>query len=219
MNLNKPSRLPGRHEIDERLWDRFVHLLESKHSKEIRLHLWTLWQIAGECSTITEFGVKRADSTTAFLAAGVDRLISVDLRREAIVDVLFEIRGETEFVFVGEDCRYVEIPMSDFLFIDSTHTGQHLRVELEKHADKVNRFLGFHDTVSAGSRGFFYRSKDKEKLERHGDGVSIGDRGWKIRGEGLMPVIHDFLDANNQWSVLIDDRRSNGLIILEKKAT
>jgi hypothetical protein len=214
--ISKPTPIPGRVDVTDGVWEKFVQILFSKHSREIREHLWTLWQIAGECDSVAEFGVKRAFSTTAFLAAGVKRLVSVDLRKHDVVDELLEMSGDTEFDFRKEDCRYVDMPDCDFLFIDSTHTGQHLRVELENQAVKAKRFIGFHDTVSAGLKGFFYRNRDPKKIEAYGADVSIGDRGWKTRGEGLMPVIEEFMDVEGCWSVVVDDRRVNGLLVIER---
>lgn len=214
----KPKPYPDRVEVEDKLWERFVSLMfnrKNRLSKEIRDHLFTLWQVACCCESVTEFGVKYGNSTTAFLAAGVNRLISVDLREQRQVEELRQLSGQTEFTFMNADCREIEIPPCDFLFIDSTHTGQHLEVELTLHASKVRRFLGFHDTVSAGRSGFFYRSKIQEVREAHGE-ASYGDRGWKTRGFGLMPVIEKFVEENQEWDVCVDDRRFNGLLILEK---
>jgi len=60
---------------------------------------------------------------------------------------------ETVFEARLGDTTEVEIDATDFLFIDTFHTYEQLKKELELHADKVRRFLAFHDTSTFGERG------------------------------------------------------------------
>lgn len=188
---------------------RYQRLLRHRAAKEIQTHMPLLRQLASECDHITEFGVKKGNSTTAFLAAQPKCLTSIDIANCPVIDELWPMRGATYFLFSREDSRFAKIEETDFLFIDSTHTGEHLRTELHNHSRKVNRFLGFHDTEVAGEIGFYYSNPEKK-------GVSIFDRGGKKPGEGILPVIREFVDVNPDWDLLIDDRRSHGVIILER---
>jgi len=194
---------------------RYHHLLGSMGSKEIRKHLPLLRDLAGDVmiGDVVEFGVKHCNSTIAFLMAQPKRLVSVDLVRLGEVDFCEEYCGDTEFIFKNEDCRTVDFGVTDFLFIDSTHTGQHLQTELDRHSGNVRKYIGFHDTVKAGVSGWFYKNKFPELAEQY-PGVSIRDKGWKTRGSGIRPVIDAFVERESDWDLLIDDRRDHGVVVL-----
>lgn len=121
---------------------------------DIHEHLPTLFRFASKCDTVAEFGVRFGTSSRALIAARPKSLVSYDTTVESEAEELFAA-GRDE----GLDCRLiekssfdVELESVDFLFIDSDHSYACLSKELQMHADKVTRFIAFHDTVSYGSK-------------------------------------------------------------------
>lgn len=202
-------------EPPKKLEELYQNLLASRHRSEMREHLETLRYLALNCEHVTEFGVKTGQSTLAFLCAQPDYLVSVDLMLYPQIVDLMEHTGRTSFCFKREDSRRVEIHDTDLLFIDSTHLGEHLKQELDNHASKVRKYLVFHDTVSAGKKGFWYR--DERYVHTYGNGVSVGDKGKKRRGQGLMPTIVQFLGLDNGWHMVNHYEHSKGLMVLGRE--
>jgi len=114
---------------------------------EINEHLETLHRLACKCQTITEFGVRTGNSTTAFLAAEPRRLTSVDIMPCPVIVELQKLVGpETNFVFYQANSAEIDIEPTDLLFIDSDHSYDHLARELTRHAPKVSKYIALHDT-------------------------------------------------------------------------
>ncbi len=199
----------------EHLEELYQKLLTSTHRSEMRGHLQTLRGLARSCDHVTEFGVKTGQSTLAFLCAQPDYLVSVDLMMYPQIVDLMAHTGRTSFCFKREDSRRVEIHDTDLLFIDSTHLGEHLKQELDEHASKVRKYLVFHDTVSAGKKGFWYR--DERYVHTYGNGVSVGDKGKKRRGQGLMSTIDAFLKSGSGWYMIKHYEHSKGLMVLGRE--
>lgn len=195
--------------------ERYQWVLRSRRRSEIRLHLPFMKELATGLHSVTEFGVKSGQSTTAFLAAQPDFLTSVDLSETPVVRELKELQGATAFTFIEGDSRKVEIEPTDLLFIDSTHTAAHLEEELTRHAGKVRKYLVFHDTVSAGKVGFWYRSD--YGMSKHGKGVSWLDKGAKQHTRGILETIGLFQLANQEWRTKFDFKENNGLLVLGRE--
>jgi hypothetical protein len=158
----------------------------------INEHLPVLRMLAGQCESVTEFGVERGTSTTAFLAAQPGRLTSYDhapARPE--IEQLKRLAGRTIFEFHQADSRFVEIVPTDLLFIDTRHTADQLAAELQKHHDKARRWIVLHDTVTFGETGE--------------DG-----------GPGLLPALREFLAAHPEWSIAIAYTNNHGLTLLKR---
>ena len=199
-------------ETPKHLEELYQNLLTSTHRSEMRGHLDTLRRLAFHCDHVTEFGVKTGQSTLAFLCAQPDYLVSVDLMMYPQIVDLMAHTGRTSFCFKREDSRRVEIHETDLLFIDSTHLGEHLKQELDRHASMVRKYIVLHDTVSAGLKGFWYR--DERYVHIHGKGVSVGDKGRKRRGQGLLSTIDAFLGSDNGWHMVKHYEHSKGLMVL-----
>lgn len=119
---------------------------------DIHEHLPTLFRFASKCDTVVEFGVRFGSSSRALIAARPKSLISYDTTVEPEAEALFAAGREE-----GLDCQLIEkssfdieLDSVEFLFIDSDHSYACLSKELALHADKVTRFIAFHDTVSYG---------------------------------------------------------------------
>ena len=128
----------------------------SAFPSDVNEHLVFLRDISLQCNHITELGVRNMISTWAFLEGlrkhEGGKLVSVDtINPEGISPRVVEKNAKNEgvdFHFIIGDSHKIELEPTDFLFIDTIHTDKHLRKELELHANKVKKFIGFHDTES-----------------------------------------------------------------------
>jgi hypothetical protein len=165
-----------------------------KTPSDINQNLSTLYDLAKECETIIEMGVRTGVSTRVFLNTDAS-LISIDINKNTTVEKLFAL-ADTK----GKSCQYIisdvlkiEIPETDLLFIDTLHTYEQLKQELTLHGNKAKKYLIFHDT--------------------HTFGVS-GENG--IDKKGLMPAIIEFIIANSHWNFYIHNTNNNGLTVLKR---
>lgn len=124
---------------------------------DINGNLPILQLFASQCNHITEFGTRYLISSWALMAGllGVKgTLVSVDIEHPkkyglSVKKIVKEAKKEgVDFQFVLGDTLSLKIEKTDFLFIDTTHTGKHLTKELKRHASRVRKFIGFHDTES-----------------------------------------------------------------------
>jgi hypothetical protein len=144
---------------------------------DINEHLPLLKQYAAECDTIVELGVRYIVSTWALLAGKPKMMISVDITHpKDYGGNLDEVEHACEeedivFTFIQADSRTINLPEHDFLFIDTIHTGEHLKAELEKHAHKARKYIGFHDTHLEG---------DTEMMDTINQFITLNPE-WKIR--------------------------------------
>ena len=129
----------------------------------------TFRHYAEQCQIVTEFGVERGFSTTAFLAAQPDLLVSYELVwNEGLNEVVGMASccinygrggpvhpaawsgftawvGKTQWCFHLTDCLGQPIIETDLLLIDSFHIYSHLRLELRIHSPSVRRWILIHD--------------------------------------------------------------------------
>lgn len=159
----------------------------------------TLKKYASQCEHITEMGVRGIVSTWAFLAGRPKFLISYDIRNPADWGGKVEevrLAGEeigTVFEFHLKDVLQIEIDETDLLFIDTKHTTEQMEQELKLHANKVRKYLIFHDTTLNAFR----------------------DEGTQTEGRGgIWPPIEQFLKDNSNWSILEKIEYNNGLTVL-----
>lgn len=159
-----------------------------------------LRRYAEKCRHITEMGVREPTSTYAFLAGKPDTLISYDIKRlPGIATVENLVPGV--FTFVLKDVLKADIAETDFLFIDTFHTATQLERELERHAGKVKRYIGFHDTA------YFWN---------FGEPPYPGMTGDVCCGRGLKYAIMPFLSKGG-WKISFMTDDNNGLLIIERK--
>ena len=136
---------------------------------EINEHLSTLSELAFSCKHVTEMGVNTGNSTLAFLNSDVI-LRSYDLYINDNVSRFFDIAKQEnkDVKYIQGDTRIINIEKTDLLFIDTLHTYDQLKIELNRHCNKVRKYIVFHDTQTFGT---------------------IGEDG----GLGLLPAILDFI--------------------------
>lgn len=164
---------------------------------DINLLLPTLKKYAEMSDHITEMGVRWVVSTYALMMGKPSKLISYDIVplndfnvSLDFLDILAKQNG-IDYNFIVGDTRSVEIDETDFLFIDTYHVYDQLKIELNLHASKVRKFMAFHDTTTFGL---------------------VGEDG----GLGLWTAIEEFLSENKDWTVREKIEYNNGLTVLER---
>jgi hypothetical protein len=99
---------------------------------------------------ITEMGVRSVVSTWGWIASKPKKLICYDIAPCPVknaVDTCADLG--IDFSFHVADTREIEIEETDLLFIDTDHTYDQMKKELELHGNKARKFIVFHDTAWA----------------------------------------------------------------------
>jgi hypothetical protein len=167
-----------------------------RFESNINEHLPILHAYASKCRHLTEFGIQYGWSTRALLASFPETLVSVEIRpiRPYVLGLREWVEPDvTTWKIINDDTLQIEIDETDFLLIDSLHQYEHLKKELELHADKVRHYIAFHDTVTFGS-------------------IDEGSR----KPLGIRKAILEFLADNTNWNVEVEYQNNNGLIILRR---
>lgn len=190
----------------------------SSEPSDINEHLVTLRKYAEECDHVTEMGVRWVVSTFALVIAKPKTLISIDIidprdnfenwnstwqsgkRLESIIEYAKE--NNINYKFIRGDTTKISIDETDMLFIDTLHEYEQTSKELKLHADKVKKYLVFHDTEL-----FKYRN------ERIPDVVGTGKENI-----GIFQAIEEFLQQNSQWKIHEVFTNCNGLTILKRES-
>jgi hypothetical protein len=97
--------------------------------------------------TITEFGPFQGCSTAAWLMLRPKKFTTVDQGTTLDIDLFNKAATEVgvEFKFILGNDLEIEIEHCELLFIDTVHSQEHTYNELKTHANKVSKYLVFHD--------------------------------------------------------------------------
>lgn len=152
--------------------DKIINKLNQlkQYQSNINEHLPTLERYSKECNHVTEFGVGTVVSTWAWLIYP-KTIRSYDLNFHANLSEVKICCKEynVDFIFIKVDTLKVEIEPTDLLFIDTLHCYRQLIEELRIHANKVKKYLIFHDTTLyefLDEPGYFvYTKEDKQGLK------------------------------------------------------
>lgn len=158
---------------------------------DIHEHLPRLAELASECKVVVELGVGWAQSTRGFLRHDIE-LHSYEYQPLPGVPEFFQkcIDAGRRVELHIADTRMVEIPECDMLFVDSLHVYEQVQKELELHASKAKKYIGFHDTTTYAVNGEF-------------------------GGRGIWPAIQEFMDSHPEWQMIERRTNNNGLTILK----
>ncbi len=184
---------------------------------DIREHLPLLRDLALECSSVVEIGMREMVSTWAILQGlsenvsdkrsyhGIDIAVP-PLNTLSLAKKLMKENGVT-FVFWPENDMNIDIPFTELLFIDSLHTYCHLSYELEKFSPKVAKYIALHDTSEP-----WELLDDTEYRGDYSEYPEFIDRTKR----GLYPAVEDFLTRHPEW--VLHERRFNdhGFTILKR---
>ena len=161
--------------------------------RDLHEHLPTLTRLAKDCKHVTELGVWNGTSSHAWLVNDVE-LVSYDIAYSPIADILFsnakEANKKAQYI-IQDVLRLDTIAETDLLFIDTLHNYEQCSAELSKFANKVRKYIVFHDTVTFGKVG-------------------------ETSPNGLLLAVAEFLLENPEWTVKEHYKNNNGLTVLEK---
>ena len=163
-------------------------------TSDINENVHILYELAQECKTVVEFGVRSGVSTRAFLASDVE-LMSFDIELHPKVRELFlkaQAQGKS-VQYIKANVLDIEVEPMDLLFIDTLHTYEQLQKELALHGNKARRYIAFHDTYTFGLQGEDGRDR-----------------------RGLLTAIIEFQIKNPHWRFRIHRTNNNGFTVLER---
>lgn len=170
-------------------------------------HLERIRHLATGLPHACEFGVKHGASSAALLM-GAARVTSYDIEATASARRLEQLAPWWAYHIA--DSRTIRLPECELLLIDSLHTFDQVHTELQLHADRVRRYLVFHDTITFGSIG--------------ADGES-GSWSWTPVVGASVPLPHlgirhaiDLLMIRDRaWMIHAAYPDSHGLLVLERR--
>jgi hypothetical protein len=171
----------------------FINACNGMLGRDLHEHLPTLANLAKDCKHVTEMGVWHGTSSHAWLINDVE-LVSYDIAHSQIAAHLFSnamISNKKAQYIVQNVLELETIVETDLLFIDTLHNYEQCSAELNKFADKVRKYIVFHDTVTFGKIG-------------------------ETTPNGLLLAIGEFLVNNLEWSVKVHYTNNNGLTVLER---
>lgn len=170
-------------------FDRFEEI--KRNSSDINEHVETIFNYTKGCDISVSLGIGKGDAAFSLLL-GCQHHISIDsdLSRDTL-NFLNEFFGSKSSSIYQSTTEPIDLENFDVLFVDSVHTADYVEKELKAHANKVNKFIIFHDTYIFGD---------------------VGEDG----GEGIKKPIYEFLSHNQEWKIVYNENHNNGLIILAK---
>lgn len=164
---------------------------------------------------MTEAGVRYVVSTFALLLGKPKRLVSVDIvhpndmvggqndvikgKDEFALATSFASENGVDFEFVLGSTLTIDLEPTDLLFLDTLHQYNQLCLELERHSEKVRKYILLHDTQS-----FRYRDEG---------GMATNQTDKK----GLQLAITEFLESHREWELHEEYTNNNGLTVLKRK--
>lgn len=159
---------------------------------DINEHVEKLRELALQSDSVVELTSRAGVSTTGLLAGTPKSFISIVTNESTIDQNLAAVPLPEDVVFhsLAQDPLAVTIEC-DLLFIDTKHTAEQLRQELEKHADNVHKYIALHDTHIYGNTGE--------------DG-----------GPGLLVALKEFLNKNQEWKPIYHVTNNHGFTVISR---
>jgi hypothetical protein len=172
------------------IWEEYRRACITK--SDINEHIEILFDLANECSHITEFWVREPTSTYAFLMTRKP-VVSYDIIQNDKINELQEFcsNNNIDWDFVMWDTREVVIEPTDCLFIDTLHNASMVEAELDRHHMKVSKYLAFHDVITFGEV-------------------------WETEEKGIMYGIIAFMKQHPEWREHKLYSHNNWLYILKR---
>jgi hypothetical protein len=197
---------------NRRIIDEKYHYLRSVTS-DISEFFPVIEKYTRECDSVLELGVRWVTGTWAFLyglreenkdyhlpkkyvGIDIDSLDAWDTTAYELLKKGAEQRNiDFQFIQVDDlDPRIIRsLPNFDLIFIDTLHTYDQVKKELEAYHSKANKYIMLHDTTSFRYGGF------------EGDAI------------GIWPAITEFLSLHSEWELWESLPSWPGMTILKRK--
>lgn len=170
-------------------FERFEEI--KRNSSDINELVEDIFNHTKGCNVAVSLGIGKGDGAFALLL-GCQKHYSVDPNPSRdTLNFLNDYFGVKSLNINQATDLPLDIDDFDVLFVDSIHTADNVEKELNTHAHKVNKYIIFHDTTIFGE---------------------IGEDG----SEGIKKPIYEFLNNNEDWKIIYETDRNNGLMILGK---
>lgn len=193
----------------------FQYIVNSENPSDIYEHLPVLRELASECESVIEIGVRRGVSTWGILLGLSENdkdsrsYIGIDLGYPPDLSVFTKIAHDNniDFDFWKTNDMEIDIVPCDMLFIDSLHTYCHLTYELETFSSKVGKYITMHDTSAP------WGHCDDDTY--HGN-YSEYPQHYNRSKRGLWPAVEDFLIRHPEWRLKERRLNNHGFTTLER---
>jgi hypothetical protein len=194
----------------------YQYELHAQQPSDIYEHLPVLRQLAKECSSVVEIGLRTIISTWGILQglsenpSSTRSYLGIDIDAPPYQTLFLAKRlAETngiEFDFWQANDMKIDIEPVEMLFIDSLHTYCHLTYELEKFSPKVKKYIVMHDTSDP------WGSRDQPYLGDYSEYPPEYNR----KSQGLWPAVEDFLQRHPEWTLHQRRLNNHGLTTLRR---
>ena len=172
-------------------------LLAKKTKGDIDEHLDYLYDLAIQCDSVVEGGLRYCISCWAFILGCACRGGVVQghcwnrLKEITRTEEICKANGLNWTYFDGDWLTH-DIPSCDLLMVDTNHTYEQLTAELRRHGPKARRWIVLHDTES------------------------FRDVGTDGKPPGMWQAVLDFI-AEGEWEIINHRAHQNGLTTLGRK--
>lgn len=196
---------------------KYEHLCNSP--SDINQHLQTLHNLATECESVLELGVRGVVSSWSFIYGLLNNnkekkyIFLNDLESCNISELLEAVKNldiEVEYQWIND----LELELNknvDLVFIDTWHVYGQLKRELDKFSKISNKYIVMHDTTVDEIFGETIREHMDAEAQSRETGIPIEEI-----NRGIWPAIEEFLSKNPNWYIKERYTNNNGLTILEK---
>jgi hypothetical protein len=184
---------------------------------DIYEHVPVLQELASQCATVTELGLRGMNSTWGLLmglansSSPARSYLGIDIAPPVAHSLNLARRlaqsNDIDFQFIQGNDMHLDIQPTELLFIDTLHTYCHLTYELEKFSPFVSKYIVMHDTSEPWGE-----ADDNEYRGNFEEYPPFYDHNKR----GLWPAVVDFLDRHPEW--VLQERRLNnhGLTTLRR---
>lgn len=184
---------------------------------DINEHLPTLCELAKDCDSVIELGVRGVVSSWAF-AMGLpegSRMFMNDLEPCNATPLIRAAKNEKNIdaTFVHGSDLEIDLPEpADLVFIDTWHIYGQLKRELARYEPLAKKYIVMHDTTVDEWEGETIRlGWNAEEQSKQ--------TGWPVEEitKGLWPAVDEFLRKyEGKWELKKRYFNNNGLTILER---
>lgn len=186
---------------------------------DINEHLQTLHDLATECESVLELGVRGVVSSWSLVYGLLNNnkekkyILLNDLNSCDISELLKAVDGldiEVEYQWMND----LELELDrnvDLVFIDTWHVYGQLKRELDKFSKVSNKYIVMHDTTVDEIFGETIRMCLNAEAQSRETGIPIEEI-----NKGLWPAVEEFLSENANWHIKKRYTNNNGLTILER---
>tara|TARA_B100000401_G_scaffold438442_1_gene387171 strand:+ start:14331 stop:14954 length:624 start_codon:yes stop_codon:yes gene_type:complete len=190
-----------------------------KEKSDINEHLPTIYNLAKDCESIIELGVRGVVSSYALTYglvnnnSNIKKLFLNDIQKCDINELLINTKNiniDVSYQWINDLDLEIEHNY-DMTFIDTWHVYAQLKRELKKFSRFTNKYIIMHDTQIDGILGETIRNKWNALEQSKKSGFNIDEI-----NKGLKPAIDEFLANNKNWKLKQEFTNNNGLTILEK---